>query len=92
MLFVRSPKQSVDELMKTFPATDLKQNMGDVLQAASREPVAISRHQKVRYVLMSVEAYNERFRADPRRAYAVSEMPDDHLAMIEGALAETDEF
>jgi len=77
--------------MKTFPSTDLKQIIGDVLQAASREPVAITRHQKVRYVLMSVEAYNERFPADPQHAYAVSEMSDDHLAMIESALAELDE-
>ena len=77
--------------MKTFPSTDLKQNTGDVLQAASREPVAITRHQKIRYVLMSVESYNERFPADPRRALAVSEMPDDHLAMIESTLAELDE-
>jgi len=74
--------------MKTFPATDLKQNTGDVLDAANREPVAITRHGKPRYVLMSIDAYNARFPNDLKRAIAIEEMPDDHLRMIEKAVAE----
>ncbi len=77
--------------MKTFASTDLKQNTGDVLDAANREPVAITRHSKPRYVLMSMDAYNARFPNDPRRAIALEEMPPDHLSMIEQAVAELDE-
>lgn len=76
--------------MKTFPTTDLKQNTGDVLDAANREPVAITRHSKPRYVLMSIDAYNARFPHDPRQAIALEEMPEDHLRMIEKALAKLD--
>jgi prevent-host-death family protein len=76
--------------MKTFPATDLKQNTGDVLDAANREPVTITRHSKPRYVLMSIDTYNARFPNDPRRAFALKDMPEDHLRMIERAVAELD--
>lgn len=76
--------------MKSFPATDLKQNTGDVLDAANREPVAITRHRKPRYVLMSIDAYEARFRNDPRRAIAIEDMPEDHLRMIEQAEAGLD--
>ena len=76
--------------MKTFPSTDLKQNTGDVLDAANREPVAITRHSKPRYVLMSIDAYNARFPNDPRRAIALEEMPEDHVTMIDRAVAALD--
>ena len=76
--------------MKTFPATDLKQNTGDVLDAANREPIAITRHSKPRYVLMSIDAYNARFPNDPQRAIAIEDMPEDHLRMIEKAVSELD--
>ncbi len=72
--------------MRQYPSTDLKQHLGDVLDVASREPVAITRHRKLRYILMSVEAYEARFARDPRRSLAIEEMPDDHLALLEGAL------
>ena len=73
--------------MRSYPSTDLKQNLGDVLNVASREPIAITKHRKPRYVLMSIEAYEARFPADPRRSYAAEDMPDEHLAMLEDALA-----
>ena len=73
--------------MRNYPSTDLKQRLGDVLDAASREPVSITRHSKPRFVLMSVEAYEARFPFDERRTYAIEEMPDEHLALIETALA-----
>jgi prevent-host-death family protein len=76
--------------MKTFPATDLKQNTGDVLDAANREPIAITRHSKPRYVLMSIDAYNARFPNDPQQAIAIEDMPNDHLRMIENAVVELD--
>lgn len=72
--------------MRTYPSTELKQNLGDVLTAASREPVAITRHRKPRFVLMSVEAYAARFSLDSRQAYAIEEMPPEHLEMLESEL------
>lgn len=76
--------------MRSYASTDLKQNLGDVLAAASQEPVSITKHQKPRYVLMSVEAYEARMSRDPRRSYATSEMSDEHLAILEAAVALTD--
>jgi len=63
--------------MKTFTSSDLKQNVGDVLMAAAREPVSITKHDKARYVLMSVEEYNRRASKDPRKVFAVEETPSD---------------
>jgi prevent-host-death family protein len=74
--------------MKSFPSTELKQNLGDVLAAADREPIAITRHSKTRYVLMDVQTFESRFRDDPRRSYAVADMPAEHLAMLEQSVAD----
>ena len=72
--------------MREYPSTDLKQRLGDVLDAASREPVSITRHGKARFVLMNVEAYEARFPKDSRKSYATEEMPAEHLALLEQAL------
>ena len=71
--------------MRSFPSADLKQTLGDVLHAASQEPVTITRHKKPRYVLMSVRGYELRFQRDEREAHAVEEMPAEHLEMLEAA-------
>lgn len=75
-------------VMKSFPSTEFKRSLGDVLDAASREPVAITKHAKPRFVLMSVEAYERRFPQDPRQAIAIEDMPGEHLSMLETALAD----
>ncbi len=76
--------------MKNYASSELKQNLGDVLAAAAQEPVSITRHKKPRYVLMSIEAYETRFSADTRRAYAIEEAPDEHIRMLEDYAAELD--
>jgi prevent-host-death family protein len=76
--------------MKHYPSTDLKQNLGDVLAAASQQPVSITRHNKPRYVLMSIEAYEARFVNDSRRAYAAKDAPSEHLEMLEEYSRELD--
>ena len=76
--------------MKHYPSTDLKQNLGDVLAAASQQPVSITRHNKPRYVLMSIEAYEARFVNDSRRAYAAKHAPSEHAQMLEEHSAELD--
>jgi prevent-host-death family protein len=74
--------------MRYFPSTDLKQTLGDVLDAASHEPITITKHKKPRYVLMSIRDYEQRFKKDERQAFAVEEMPAEHLAMLETALSD----
>lgn len=74
--------------LKTYASSDLKQSLGDVLAAANREPIAITRHKKPRYVLMSIEAFEDRFPSDPRVSVATAAMPSEHFEMIEGALDE----
>jgi prevent-host-death family protein len=56
--------------MKSFPATELKQNLSDGLAAADRDPVAITKHRKTRSVLMDVETFETRFAQDSRRSDA----------------------
>jgi prevent-host-death family protein len=64
------------------------EQVGDVTDAASREPVILTKHRKPRFVLMSYDHY-ERLRTggDSRKVYRVSEMPADHVDQFE---AETD--
>ncbi len=77
--------------MKTYASTDLKQSLGDVLAVANIEPVSITRHKKPRYVLMSIEAYEAHVARDTRHTFAVEDMPDEHLSMLEAALGDTSE-
>jgi len=74
--------------MKSFSSTELKQNTGDVLAAADHEPVAITRHQKTRTILMDVQTFERKFPKDPRRCYTVAEAPAEHLALLEQAQRE----
>ncbi len=69
--------------MRQFTTGDLNKQVGDVTDVASREPVILTKHRKPRFVLMSYEHY-ERMRAggDPRRAYRVSEMPEEHTELF----------
>jgi prevent-host-death family protein len=73
--------------MKSFPSTELKQNLGDVLSAADRGPIAITRHRKARYVLMDIHTYESHFAPDPRQSHATAEMPPEHYALLEEAMA-----
>jgi prevent-host-death family protein len=57
------------------------------LAAAAREPVALTKHRKPRFVLMSYEHY-ERMRAggDLRRTHRASPMPEEHEALFGPAI------
>jgi prevent-host-death family protein len=70
----------MDFMEKTYSTTDLNKHLGDVLDAASRVPVGITRHGKTRYVIASVE-YFERLKgqADTRRAYGAKDIPQPLL-------------
>ncbi len=64
--------------MRHFTTGDLNKQVGDVTDAAAHEPVVLTKHRKLRFVLMSYEHY-ERIRAggDPRKAHIASQMPSE---------------
>jgi prevent-host-death family protein len=68
--------------MLKFPSTDLKQSLGDVFAAAAQSPVAITRHNKPRFVLMAIEAYERHLAADPRRTQALADAPQDEIDLL----------
>ena len=69
--------------MRQFTTGDLNKQVGDVTDAAAREPVVLTKHRKPRFVLMSYECY-ERMRTgcDPRSAHRVSDMPEEHKELF----------
>ena len=60
--------------MRSFSTADLARKVGDVTHAASKAPVAITHHNKPRFILMSIEDFA---RVNPQRSYSVKDMPDD---------------
>lgn len=73
--------------MRQFTTGDLNKQVGDVTDAASREPVILTRHNKPRFVLMSYEHY-ERMRSggDPRQVHLASKMPEEHVELFGEAI------
>ena len=64
--------------MKQFPAGDLTRNTGDLFEAATLAPVAITKHRKPRFVVMSMERF-EAMTAGPglQVALDVADMPGE---------------
>lgn len=75
--------------IRNFPAADLARKTGDVLDAASRAPVAITKHRKPRFVLMSLERYEALTGGADRQAHTLDDMPAGLKALMISAL-ETD--
>jgi prevent-host-death family protein len=73
--------------MRHFTTGDLNKQVGDVTDAAAREPVVLTKHRKPRFVLMSYEHY-ERMRTggDPRQVNLASQMPGEHEELFGKAL------
>lgn len=73
--------------MRQFTTGDLNKQVGDVTDAASREPVVLTKHRKPRFVLMSYDHY-ERLRTggDTRTAHQTAEMPKQHLDLFEAEI------
>jgi prevent-host-death family protein len=69
--------------MRHYTTGDLNKQVGDVTDAASREPVILTKHRKPRFVLMSYEHY-ERLRSggDPRKPHQAADMPDEHVELF----------
>ena len=69
--------------MRQFSATDLGNKTGDVLAAASQEPVAIVRHGKPRFVMLTTETFQRMQRSlNPRIARRTADIPDDEGATL----------
>lgn len=62
---------------KTFSTVDLNMRVAEVLEAALKEPVFITRRNKPKFVLMTVEGYERGRFEDSRRAFLAKDMPDD---------------
>ncbi len=68
-----------------FKAADLTRHTSDLFDAAIRSPIAITKHRKPKFVLMSMDQYQSLMRGATQQAHMVDEMPEDLKAlMIEG--------
>jgi prevent-host-death family protein len=72
--------------MREFQAGDLSRRIGDVLDAASRGPIAITKHRKPRFVIMTVDDYAAMADRRPQRAYDTNALPKDLGAALDAAL------
>lgn len=72
--------------MKEFAAADLTRKTGDLFEAATISPVAITKHRKPRYVIMSMERYESLTHGqDTRRAFHVDDLShDESESLISG--------
>ena len=73
--------------MRQFTTGDLNKQVGDVTDAASREPVVLTKHRKPRFVLMSYDHYERLLTSgDTRRVHRASEMPAEHVDLFEAEI------
>ncbi len=70
--------------MKQFPAGDLSRNTGDLFEAAAIAPVAITKHRKPRFVVMSMERFEALTSGRSSQvALDVADMPEDLGAILD---------
>jgi prevent-host-death family protein len=75
--------------LKQFPAKDLTRNTADLWTAATVEPIAITKHRKPRFVVMSMERYEALVDdRQPQVSVGVANMPDDIGALFDTAVEE----
>lgn len=68
-----------------FKAADLTRHTSDLFDAAIRSPIAITKHRKPKFVLMSMDQYQQLARGVTQQVHMLDEMPDDLKAlMIDG--------
>lgn len=70
--------------MKEFRAADLTRNTSDLFEAATLAPVAITKHRKPRFVIMSMQQYETMASGHSTQvAVDVANMPDDLGALLD---------
>ena len=70
-----------------FKAADLTRHTSDLFDAAIRSPVAITKHRKPRFVLMSIDQYHQLARGATQQAHMLDQMPGDLKALMIDGLA-----
>jgi antitoxin Phd len=74
-----------------FSLTDLSNRSGEVVEAALRGPVAITRRGKRKFMLLTAEDYDRLMSAaDMRRAFHADDAPEGVAAMMLAAFAKND--
>ncbi|MDO6758077.1 type II toxin-antitoxin system prevent-host-death family antitoxin [Phaeobacter inhibens] len=69
--------------MRQFSATELANKTGDVLALAAQQPVAIARHGKPRFVVLSTEEFEAlRQGKDSRTAHHVDDLDDTEATRL----------
>ncbi|WP_025661498.1 type II toxin-antitoxin system prevent-host-death family antitoxin [Rhizobium sp. IBUN] len=73
--------------MRQFTTGDLNKQVGDVTDAASREPVVLTKHRKPRFVLMSYDHYQRlRTGSDTRKVHRAPGMPAEHMDLFDAEI------
>lgn len=68
-----------------FKAADLTRHTSELFDAAIRSPIAITKHRKPKFVLMSMDQYQQLARGATQQVHLLDEMPEDLRAlMIQG--------
>ena len=68
-----------------FKAADLTRHTSELFDAAIRSPVAITKHRKPKFVLMSMDQYQQLAKGATQQVHMLDEMPEDlKVLMIEG--------
>ncbi|TYC63954.1 type II toxin-antitoxin system Phd/YefM family antitoxin [Rhodobacterales bacterium] len=76
--------------MRAFSSTELANKTGDVLAAAAQEPVAIQRHGKSRFVMLTTEEFERmQEKRDTRKAVHVTELSDADASDLLSALEDS---
>jgi antitoxin Phd len=79
-------------MAQKYTLTDLNNRAGEVIEAAIRGPVDITKHGKRKFVILSADRYDEIIaQGDVRRAYHVDDMPSDVAEMVLAGLEREDD-
>lgn len=65
-----------------FKAADLARHTSDLFDAAIRSPIAITKHRKPKFVLMSMYQYQKLSRETSQQVHMIDEMPEDRKGLI----------
>lgn len=75
--------------MKHFSSTELANKTGDVLAAAAQSAVEIDKHGKPRFVLLTIERYQDLLNHGARESIHVSELTDSEADSLINDLQES---
>jgi prevent-host-death family protein len=65
-----------------FKAADLTRHTSELFDAAIRSPIAITKHRKPKFVLMSMDQYRKLERGATQQVHMVEDLPDDLKALL----------